>query len=277
MKIANVNQNVAFGRALSTKEQKDFNKVVVAAKKELGTDKTTATVFDFSVPSSKNDTGIGTSFSTDAQALMGFLKTMCGVNSIQLQPQGQISNYIRSPYSGTGFSLGMHIIDLNKLTQKDYGGLLTKNDLNSAYMNRVKNHDVVNYDNVFAQDGQKAMLKRAYANFIKLGKTDSLRKEFEKFKKENTYWLEKDALFEACAVANGSEDMRTWSQRDKNVFATEKGDTQRIKELKNVADDDGYNVVDFEEFVQFIADKQQKESKTNFNKQGIDIYGDCQN
>ncbi len=276
MKIANVSQNVAFGRALTTKEKKDFSKVVSEAKKELGTDKTTATVFDFSVPSTKTDTGIGTSFSQDAQALAGFLKTMCGVNSIQLQPQGQISNYIRSPYSGTGFSLGKHIIDINKLTGKEYGSLLSAADLKRPYMNRVKNHDVVDYDNVFSLDGQEAMLKKAYAKFTKLDKTSALKKEFTKFKKENTYWLEKDALFEACAIVNNSGDMRDWSVRDQNIFAEKDGDKERIKELKNVVDEEGNNVVDYEEFVQFIADKQQKESKAAFNKQGIEIYGDCQ-
>mgnify|MGYP006366519877 FL=1 len=133
------------------------------------------------MPSLKNDTGIGTSFSQEAQDLAGLLKVMCGVNSIQLQPQGEISNYVRSPYSGTGFSLGMHIIDLNKLNEKAYGNLLTTEDLNSSYMTRVSNHDSVNYDNVFAQDGQRAMLKKAFERFEQLGESSPLKKEFKKF------------------------------------------------------------------------------------------------
>ena len=276
MKISGIQNTLSFGRALTTNETKEFEKVQKEARKQLGIDKTTATVFDFSVPSLKNDTGIGTSFSPEAQDLAALLKTMCGVNSIQLQPQGEISNYVRSPYSGTGFSLGMHIIDLNKLQDESYGGLLTAKDLKSPYMTRVSNHDTVNYDNVFAQDGQKAMLQKAYARFEKLDESSPLKKEFEKFKKDNSYWVEGDALYEAAAVANGSQDMKTWDYRDQNVFATKDGDKARIAELKLVRDEAGNNVVDFEEFVQFIADKQQKESKANFNKQGIDIYGDCQ-
>ena len=210
MKISSINASTSFGRALTTKEKTEFQKVQEEARKELKLDKTTATIFDFSVPSGKNDTGIGTSFSPQAQELAGMLKTMCGVNSIQLQPQGEISNYVRSPYSGTGFSLGMHIIDLNKLGTKEYGSLLTKGDLKAPYMNRVTNHDSVDYANVFAQDGQKAMLRKAYSSFERLPETSPLKQEFEQFKKDNSYWVERDALFEATAVANGSKDVKTW-------------------------------------------------------------------
>ncbi len=276
MKIANLRPMVSFGRALTSDEKRDFKEIQNAARKKLNIDKTAATIFDFSVPSSKNDTGIGTSFSKDAQELGAFLNSMVGVNAIQLQPQGQISNFIRSPYSGTGFSLGMHIIDLNKLADDDYSNLLSDKDLKAPYMNRVKNHDSVDYDNVFSTDGQKAMLQKAYKRFLQLDSSSPLKKEYESFKKENSYWLEKDALFEAAAVANNSSDMKSWPNIDKYLFEKKEGNAQRIAQLKYVTDDKGNNVVDFEEFVQFIADKQQKQSKNEFNKQGIDIYGDCQ-
>lgn len=276
MKVSNINYSASFGRALNSKEKIEYEKVQKEARKNLGLDKTTATIFDFSVPSSEKDTGIGTSFSQDAQKLAGFLKSMCSINSIQLQPQGEISNYVRSPYSGTGFSLGMHIIDLTKLQDESYGALLTQEDLNSPYMTRNSNSESVNYDNVFADDGQRAMLQKAYSRFKNLDANSKLKKEFELFKKENSYWVEKDALYEAAAFVNGSKDMRTWNERDKNIFATKEGDQPRIAELKCVSDEAGNNVVDFEEFIQFIADKQQKESKAKFNSQGIDIYGDCQ-
>ncbi len=276
MKISAVNNKVTFGRALTTKEKKEYEKVQREARKQLGTDKTTATIFDFSIPTLNHDTGIGTSFSKEAQDMAGLLKVMCGVNSIQLQPQGEVSNYVRSPYSGTGFSLGSHIIDLTKLADEKYGSLLTEEDLNSSYMNRISNHENVNYDNVFSEDGQKAMLKKAYGRFTELPANSKLKKDFELFKKENSYWVEKDALFEAAAVDNGSNDMKTWSYRDLNIFASKEGDRARIAELKQVTDEDGNNIVEFEEFILFIADKQQKESKADFNKQGIDIYGDCQ-
>ena len=277
MKVSSIQTSTSFGRALTTAEKKDFQKVTQDAKKCLGLDKTTATIFDFSVPTTNNkDTGIGTTLSDDAQKLAGMLKTMCGINSIQLQPQGEVSNYVKSPYSGTSFSLGMHIIDLTKLKDEEYGALLTVKDLQAPYFTKNTNHTSVNYDNVFGENGQKAQLQKAYDRFTKLDAKSPLKKEFEAFKKENSYWLEKDALFEAAAEDNGSRDVKTWTERDKNVFATKEGDKKRIAELKKVTNDRGQNAVDFEEFVQFIADKQQKEAKYNFNKQGIQIFGDCQ-
>jgi len=276
MKISGIHNTVAFGRAYTTREKDEWVKTQEQARKELGLNKTTATIFDFSVPTAKHDTGIGTSFSKDAQELAGFLKVMNGVNSIQLQPQGEISNYVRSPYSGTGFSLGMHVIDLTKLQGREYGSLLTEDDLASPYMNRVSNHDTVNYDNVFAADGQKAMLQKAYLKFAALPASSEMKQDFEQFKKDNSYWVEKDALYEAASVQNGSSDIRKWSHRDQNIFATKQGDQERIAQLKQVKDESGINVVDFAEFIQFIADKQQKESKSQFNAQGIELVGDSQ-
>ncbi len=276
MQVTSIKSMVPFGRSLSSKEKEEFSALQSQAKQALNLGKTTATIFDFSFPTQKHDTGIGTSFSYDAQKMAGFLKAMCGINSIQLQPQGEISNFIRSPYSGTSFSLGMHIIDLTKLQSERYGSLLSESDINSSYMNRTKKSDLVNYDNVFSADGQKAMLKKAFVEFSKLNSSSPLKNEFEKFKKENEYWLEKDALFDASAQLNKSENVKDWPSEYQNVFATKEGNKKLIENLKKVTDEKGINIVDFSEFVQFIADKQQQESKAEFNRQGIEIYGDCQ-
>ncbi len=276
MIINSLNLNPSFGRALTTNEKKDFEQVASQARQALRLDKTTATIFDFSVPTSQNDTGIGTSFSADAQELASMLKTMCGVNSIQLGPQGEISNYVRSPYSGTNFSLGSHLIDLTKLTEESYGKLLSPRHLEQPYFNRVKNPNNVDYNNVFSDDGQDLILKEAFLSFQFLYPAHPLKREFEQFQKENAYWLERDALFEAAAVANGTPDVSKWSYRDQNIFARPQGDSQRIYELKQVKDKQDNNVVEYNKFVQFIADKQQKESKAKFNQQGIKVYGDSQ-
>lgn len=273
MKISASGRAVLFGRALTTKEKKEYVQAQEKARKLLGLDKTTATVFDFSVPATTKDTGIGTTFSEDAQKMVGMLKTMCGVNSIQLQPQGEISNYVRSPYSGTSFSLGMHLIDLNKLKEAQYGSLLTDKDISSMYVKG--NENSVDYDNIFREGGQKAILEKAYTKFTKIEADSPLKKEYEEFRKRNEYWLERDALYEAAAEANGSEDMTKWAKRDQDIFATKEGDTARIAELKQIKNKSGHNVADLEKFIQFIADKEQRESKAKFNEQGIDVYGDC--
>lgn len=277
MQIRALNSVPAFGRRLNRSERRELAEITQEAKQKLGTDITTAAVFDFSIPKSYHDTGIGSSFSGDAQKLASFLKALCGINSIQLQPQGQISNTIRSPYSGTSFSLGMHIIDLNKLLGKNYGNILKPEDFDKEpYLNRQINGHSADYDNIFSKRGQKAILKKAYDNFMLMPSSSALKQEFEDFKSSNEYWLEKDALYEAAAQVNGTSNSDKWTDCDKYLFASKEGNKERIEELKTVTDKQGRNIVDFEEFVQFIADKQQKESKKEFNKRGIDIFGDCQ-
>ena len=58
MKISSIVSHQPFGRALTTKEKQDFQTLQKEAQIELGLDKTVATVFDFSIPSTKKDTGI---------------------------------------------------------------------------------------------------------------------------------------------------------------------------------------------------------------------------
>ena len=276
MIVNSLNSNLSFGRALTSKEKEEFKTVTTQARNALNLGATTATIFDFCFPTLDKNTGIGTSFSEDAQNLTQMLKTMCGINSIQFGPQGEISNYVRSPYSGTNFSLGSHLIDLTKLQSEEYGKILSSEDMQAPYFNRTKIDDVVNYDNVFAQDGQEKMLKKAYSRFIELPAAHPLKLEYEQFEKENSYWLERDALYEAAAVANGSKDMNDWTYIDQNVYVTTEGNKKRIQELKKVVDADSVNVANYNKFVQFIADKQQKEAKAKFNQQGIKIYGDSQ-
>ena len=228
MKINSIKSNLSFQRALTTAEKKEFVQVTNQARRALGLDNTTATIFDFSVPTKTKDTGIGTTFSTDAQELAQMLKTMCGVNSIQLGPQGEISNYVRSPYSGTNFSLGSHLIDLKKLKNDEYGNLLNERDFKAPLFNRTKDDEKVNYENIYSTDGQEAALKTAFFRFNQLNPKDPLKKEFEQFKKENSYWLERDALYEAAAVENGSKELVKWNLRDQNVFATPHGDQKHF-------------------------------------------------
>ena len=276
MKISALNSSLNFKRALTSVEKQSYIDLTNQARQELGLNTTSATIFDFSVPTFDKNTGIGTTFSNDAQELAMTLKAMCGINAIQTGPEGEISNYTRSPYSGTSFSLGKHLIDLKKLKEDNYGNLLNDYDFDMPYFNRTTAEESVDYNNIFAPDGQEAVLKLAYSRFREYDSNHPLKLEFENFKRENSYWLEKDAVFEAAALVNQTRDIRKWPKRDQDIYENPKGDENRINELKQVSDEYGNNIVDFEEFAQFIADKEQKEAKKQFNEKGIDIYGDSQ-
>ena len=133
MQINPISRVQNFGRAFSTKEKADYVRLIQAAKKELDIKDTTAIVFDFNVPSEKGkNIGIGTSFSENMKPFMSFVKDMTGATSIQMQPQGKLEPNNYSPYSGTTFAYGAHIIDLEKLSTSEYASILDKETVLNA-------------------------------------------------------------------------------------------------------------------------------------------------
>jgi 4-alpha-glucanotransferase len=282
MKINPIISANNFGRAFTTTEKASYKKLVNDVKNELNINDTTAIVFDFNVPSEKGkNTGIGTTFSNEMLNFTSFLKDMVGINSIQLQPQGKITKTNMSPYSGTNFALGEHIIDLQKLTTEDYSCLLTENDIKEADENYKQDKLTREYKTDYAyvlgtsqNNGiQEILLKKAYENF-KTNGSEKLNKEFSQFKKENNDWLEKNSLFEALSTEYKTQDITKWKDLDKNLYLSSTKHEEResrIFQIKNKYSD----LIDFEDFKQFLAYKQQKESKEILNSENIKIYGDC--
>ena len=275
MKISKSAYNYNFGRAFTTQEKKAYSALLKDTRKELDIKDTCAIVFDFNVPSKVGeDTAIGTTWSESMKGFITFVKDMTGITSIQLQPQGKIEMGNRSPYSGTTFAYGEHIIDLSKLTTPEYGSILPKKvvtDLDKNYpADKNQRSYRTNYE--YALPSQEKALKLAYSNFKN---NTSLQTEFSEFKSENANWVEKESLFVALSKHYGTQDFSKWSELDANLFdekTSEQVRNSRIKEINSQYSEE----IEFEKFVQFIADKQQTESKKEFNKQGIDIYGDCQ-
>ena len=113
----------------------------------------------------------------------------------------------------------------------------------------------------------------AYNNFLDK-KLSDLKVDFEIFKIENSSWLESQALFEILANKYQSEDFYSWNEIDRELFNSDfpiEKRNQRINELK----EENKKEIDFIQFIQFIADKQQREAKKKFANKDIKIYGDC--
>lgn len=280
--------NLNFGRAFTTQERKEYAALVRDVEDVLEIKDTSAIIFDFNVPSEKGkNTAIGTTFSETMKPFIGFIQSMMAINSVQLQPQGKIEPGNTSPYSGTNFAIGEHIIDLNKLTTDEYACLLTEDEIryiDSAYPRDKHTREYkTDYDYVIGNGWEKGIqrksLENAFFNFknnIKTGdiQTKKLNREFKQFKSENSFWLEKNALFEALSTEYRTGDINRWSDFDKNLYSQKtpkEARERRIQELKHKYT----NLIEFENFVQFIADKQQKESKKQLNAENISLYGDC--
>lgn len=287
----NINPNInvqSFGRAFTTQEKKSYTRLLKDSKSELGIQDTSAIIFDFNVPSpiGKN-TAIGSSWSDNMHFFIQFLKDMTGITSIQMQPEGEIARGNTSAYSGTNYALGRHIIDLDKLTQKKYGSLLTQEyvkSLDDNYWGDKNQREYrTDYSYVLGTDDnngiQEKALFLAYENFKKgiIEKKPeilNLEKDFNEYKKDNSFWLEKEVLFNVLAKQYRTNDFNKWSDLDKNLYSSKcsnKEREDRIREIKETYP----NEIDFEMFVQFIADKEQKESRRYLNSQNIKLYGDC--
>ncbi len=280
--------HINFGRALTTKEKADYEHLISDAKSALDIKDTTAIVFDFNVPSEKGkNVGIGSTWSEAMYKFIPFLKAMTGITSVQLQPQGKISQGNYSPYSGTNYALGTHIIDLAQLSKPEFASILSDEQIEEADKNyggdKVLREYRTDYDYVLGTEGNdgisEKLLKQAFENFnIKLKNGDKkaaeLNEEFNLFKADNAFWLEKEALFEVLTKYYGTDDFREWDYSDKNLYSSDINENvrrNRISELKSKYSED----IEYENFKQFIAFKQQKNSRKYLNDENIKLYGDC--
>ena len=288
MNIRPTSYKTNFGRAFTTEETIAYSKLLNESRNNLGLKDTSSIIFDFNVPSKDGQNpAIGTTWSSSMIPFINFVKNMTGMNSIQLAPQGKIKQGNTSPYSGTTFAFGEHIIDLAKLTTSEYGNLLPISLLLGIDKKYPKDRQTREYKTDYPfvlgtyneQGIQEKSLQIAFKNFKTKVEEENpsikkLNKEFSIFKEKNAKWLEKEALFISLTKLYGNDDFETWSEIDKNLFSqltSEESRQERISELKTQFKND----IEFEEFKQFIADKQQKESHKTLNEEDIKLYGDC--
>lgn len=277
-----------FGRAFTTDEKQHYKQLIKDSQKALRLRDTTAIVFDFNVPSEKGyNIGIGSTFSDSMLNFTDFMQTMIGISSVQLEPQGQISPSNTSPYSGTNFALGEHIIDLKKLTRFEYAQILSDEDIqevsNKYPGNKEKLEYKTDYNYVIGSEtrfgNQEKLLKKAYRNFgfgmsIYDLDTAKLDYDFQQFKEKNNFWLEPETLFKILTEEYGTDNFEEWRDEDKNLYSEtipESIRKNRIDELNS----DYKELLEYEKFKQFLADKQQNESKKEINSRNIKLYGDC--
>src|SRR5574344_347381 len=139
------------------------------------------------------DTGFGTINFSAGKKVINFSEGF--FNLIQLGPAGATKACDSSPYTGTIFSGNPLFIDLKQLTTKQWKNILSEetfNDIVKNNPNAGKNKTAYSY--IYKR--QKEALKEAYENF-KSKKLFFMSKAFEKFKRENSTWLENDSLYEA--------------------------------------------------------------------------------
>ena len=288
MQIPQVNNTLAFGRAFTTQEKQQYKKLIHDSRKALGLEDTSAIIFDFNVPGEKNyDIGIGTTFSDSMSQFSKFVQDMTGITSIQLAPQGKISPDNVSPYKSTNYAIGSHIINLKKLTQKKYVEILMPDDIKQAsdkYDGESIQHKYkTDYKNVLGTDvirgEQEKLLYLAFTNFgfglsIYEESSERLNVEFQKFKEDNKEWLEPESIFTILTEEYENDNFNDWNDIDKDLYTHKLSDNERQERINEIKREN-QELIEYENFKQFLAYKQQHELRSEQNKQGLKLYGDC--
>lgn len=255
----------------------DKNKVSVIRKalKALGKKNFVFIMHNGSFPSVEGEnTGFGT---INSQAGKNFINYASGLfDAIQMGPAGKTKSSDSSPYTGTIFSNNPLFIDLKELTTDKWHKILSEKtfkDIVDNNPNKDKNKTSYSY----ITKRQDEALTEAYENFLKLN-DKKLNAEFDTYKIENDSWLDKDSLYEAFALENGTDYWPNWKNKaDKNVFNPKSIEEKieygkRIDEMsKKYAKE-----IDKYKFIQFVLNKQNVETKKYADSKNIKMIADRQ-
>ncbi len=254
-------------------------KLVSEALKVLGKDNLALIIHGSSFPSKQGeDTGFGTFNSEAGHELIDYAHGI--FNALQLGPAGKTKSDDASPYTGTIFSGNPLFIDLKQLTEKKWDNILSQGTFEKVVANNPRqNQGRTAYD--YIQKAQIEALKEAWKNFKEIhgGLFGSpLKKDFEKFKKDNALWLDNDSLYEALSIENGSDFWYTWKNETDKKLMNPKSEEEkktyaaRIDEIKKNYEDE----IEFYKFCQFVLEQQNEETKKFALSKGIKMIADRQ-
>ena len=254
-------------------KKKTETSLIKDALKALGKENLALIIHGSSFPAiDGEDTGFGTFNSEAGHKLIDYASNI--FNALQLGPAGKTKSSDSSPYCGTIFSGNPLFIDLKKLTTKEWGEILTEESFKKVVRENPKqNSGRTAYS--YVCKAQIEALKEAWNNFKG---SKLLKKEFEKFKKENNFWLENDSLYEALSIENKGDFWYIWkNETDKNLLNPKTEDEKkiyekRISEIKEKYADD----IEFYKFCQFVLEVQNEETKKFALKKGIKMIADRQ-
>ncbi len=197
MRINSVRDSIAFKRSLTRSEIPEYTSVLNEAKKLTG--QTGHSIFimpSACLPQTKElNTGIGHLSSDISQDFFKFIKTYFGINAIKDLPPGQVegSKGCYCAYKGSAFSLGNHQINPELLTEKEFGELLTPEDIKDIARSNTsaQRSELANFSNVMDNEGaQNKALQKAFKKFEKLDESSPLKSKFKQYVTENAEWLD---------------------------------------------------------------------------------------
>lgn len=178
------------------------------------------------------------------------------------------------PYSSTGrFSRNKFIVNLNKLTGKEYGRILKRSELPDDVT-------VPEFTLDMLERQKNPRFKKAYERFKKLPETESIKKEYNNFVEEqDNLWLEDYANYDVLSRKFGAY-WPNWDKKLQTAPEDAKAEGISLKDkilnvLGNKIDkkeyEDGVGLYKFE---QFLYNKQYNEMADELAGKGIRLMMD---
>ena len=259
----------------------DKNRVSTIRKalKALGKKNFVFIMHNGSFPAAEGEnTGFGTINSNGGKKFLNYAQGL--FDAIQMGPAGKTKSSDSSPYTGTIFSGNPLFIDLKQLTEKKWDNILSQETFEKVVAgNPNQNQGKTAYS--YIMKAQNEALKEAWNNFKEIHGGlfgSSLKKDFEKFKKENAFWLDNDSLYEALSIENDNDFWYTWkNESDKNLMnpkseEEKKAAEARIADIRKKYEDE----IEFYKFCQFVLEIQNEETKKFALSKGIKMIADRQ-
>ena len=220
------------------------------------------------------NTGFGNATSNAAEKLIDYLSGI--FNAIQLGPAGKTKSCDASPYTGTIFSNNPLFIDLEQLTTDEYFNILSEETYKKICdENPKKDTNRTAYSYIYGK--QDEALREAYNNF-KSNYPFKLVDALEKFKKDNSMWLEKDALYEALSIENGNDYWPVWENEDDKHLFNPKNEEEKVKFAKRINEikEKYADEIEFYAFKQLLSSLQNAKIKDYALSKDIKMIADRQ-
>lgn len=262
--VSNLNKNISFTRAPKKGyEEQEYKQTIQDALDYLDIQNRALIIHGTSFPQQQKtwDINCGTPYGADE--LVEFAK-LHGFNAIQLGPNGKLNRKDTSPYSSSVFEKNPLFINVSKLQTEEYASILNPEELKQVAKKprrNGKNYARTNFEH--ANSNINTLMDTAYQNFIeKLNNKDKnaqkLNKEYLKFQKENSAWLDYYAVLDVIGQNYGTDNYQDWNYQDQVLIQDVKNGNKKAIARFNGIKKSNRETIEQYKFTQFIADKQAK-------------------
>lgn len=271
-----------FQRKPNASEMKKYTKTIKEGLRVLDKD-LGIIVHNSCVPSkAKQNLGIGSLLSKNAQfAFIPFLVAN-GFTSIQQEPDNKRSDASPSPYSPQSNAKNTFMIPIERLATEEYANLIPQEEIQDIIEQNSarKSHNTVDYSQV--AESYEKLLWNAYMSLmnetdehqlIGISREDriehlKLKDEFEDFRRENQEDLEPMAVFDLLTRKNNCENWKTWSEEEKHLYSPENKKSLKTILRRNATE------IDFYMFKQWLTEREIAKANKRNQDMGIKVIGD---